>query len=519
MERQARPQQLAPMSGSIPQGLRYGSGASDGIPATRHLSVFTAENASTFTPSNSVVRIPVSSGAFLDQKNARLCFDFTNKTVDDAVHLDGGAQCLIQRLRVLSVQGVELERIESYGLLHTTLDQYTSDDTHMKTANVLCGAPARCQESAYFTQATGGTNNNANVTAGGITVGATTNATVGGSGNALATLTLSVAGAGGIGYDQTQSDIINTGVTRHYEIPLQCGWFRPTSGKYLPPSCAYVLELTLGSGEASLVNLVNNTAHKPSYTLNNVELKIPAIAVQDPAFNQRIALMKRNGVSWRASTFKNHINTAVASASLEVLQLADRSMALRAIFSVLRRQAFVNDGSRFSQSRKSIQYATAFQYQIGSELYPPAQITIKAGSTATGGTIAGTRVYKSAGADLNISEAFAEAQRAFGTFGANAPSAGLVGAESFAQSEHNNGTGIIACDLSAYSDSQVISGIDTASQALPVALRLQKSTCANSGADDNAGVTAGQGAIQVDSYCLVDIEFMLMPDGSLTSRS
>ena len=152
-------------------------------------------------------------------------------------------------------------------------------------------------------------------------------------------------------------------------------------------------------------------------------------------------------------------------------------------------------------------------------MYPPAEVQIKAGSTVAGGTVAGTRVYASDANNLNVSESFAEAQRAFGTFGAKAPSAALIGAESFAQSEHNNGTGMLACDLSAYSDNQVISGIDTASQALPVALRLRKSACVASGADDAAGVLAGQGAIQVDTYCMADIEFMMLPDGSLTSRS
>ena len=98
----------------------------------------------------------MSSGTFLDQKNARLCFDLKNTTADP-VHLDGGAQCLIQRLRVFSVQGVELERIESYGLLHTTLEQYTAGDTHMKASNILSGAPSRCQETPYFNEVTGTT--------------------------------------------------------------------------------------------------------------------------------------------------------------------------------------------------------------------------------------------------------------------------------------------------------------------------------------------------------------------------
>ena len=64
-------------------------------------------------------------------------------------------------------------------------------------------------------------------------------------------------------------------------------------------------------------------AHDPKYEITGMELKVPSFAVQDPVFNQRIQMMKQNGVSWRATTFKNHINTAVANESLEVLQLAD----------------------------------------------------------------------------------------------------------------------------------------------------------------------------------------------------
>ena len=73
---------------------------------------------------------------------------------------------------------------------------------------------------------------------------------------------------------------------------------------------------------------------------------------------------------------------------------------------------------------------------------------------------------------------------------------------------------MLACDVSAYSDSHVISGINTASQALLVALLLHKSACAAGG-----DAATGQGAIHVDTFCMADIEFMMMPDGSLTSRS
>ena len=117
----------------------------------------------------------------------------------------------------------------------------------MKAANVLGGAPGRLDDGAYFAVTTAEANEFTASTGLGVT------ATTGGD--------MTVASLGGIGYDQTQSDLIGKNVTRHYEIPLHCGWFRPSSGKYLPPSCAYVLELTLGSGPASLVNLA--AAHDP----------------------------------------------------------------------------------------------------------------------------------------------------------------------------------------------------------------------------------------------------------------
>ena len=48
-------------------------------------------------------------------------------------------------------------------------------------------------------------------------------------------------------------------------------------------------------------------------------------------------------------------------------------------------------------------------------MYPPAQVQINAGCITTGGTDAGTRVYASNADNVNVSESFAEAQRAFGS--------------------------------------------------------------------------------------------------------
>lgn len=103
-------QQQAPLSGQIAEELKYGQTTALGLPSTKQLRVFQAQNQSTFTPTNNIVRIPVSTTDFLDLSEAKLAFDFTNLGIPAMI--DGGAGGCISMIRVLSSQDVELERIE-----------------------------------------------------------------------------------------------------------------------------------------------------------------------------------------------------------------------------------------------------------------------------------------------------------------------------------------------------------------------------------------------------------------------
>jgi prephenate dehydratase len=133
---QAQAQQI-PLSGQIAKELRYGETTALGLPSSKQLRNFQAQNQSVFTPTNNVIRIPVSSTDFLDLSEAKLALDFTNTGI--AASIDGGAGGLISMLRVLSSQDVELERIEGYGLLQCVVNQYSMTEAEYRSEAATMG--------------------------------------------------------------------------------------------------------------------------------------------------------------------------------------------------------------------------------------------------------------------------------------------------------------------------------------------------------------------------------------------
>ena len=106
---------------------------------------------------------------------------------------------------------------------------------------------------------------------------------------------------------------------------------------------------------------------------------------------------------------------------------------------------------------------------------------------------------------MNISEAYSEVLRVFGGLNSNV-STTVIGQEPFAQSTLNNGCGLIAIDLQAYSDGSVTSGIDTASNSLPVVLNTNL----------NGALTA---TMQVDTYSISQLTIIVDEFGNLFSES
>ena len=153
---------------------------------------------------NNVVRIPVSSGSFLDLKNAVLGYKFKNTSAGGTTEctLDGGAACVIQRLRVLSNQGMEIERLDQYGQLHAILDQYSGSLTSLISNCAMDGGARRIsystkQPSLAIAASTTG------VLADGTTI---ETGAIGGS--------ITIANeVGGKGYMQEECDTLNTAIS------------------------------------------------------------------------------------------------------------------------------------------------------------------------------------------------------------------------------------------------------------------------------------------------------------------
>jgi hypothetical protein len=475
-----------------PVGLKYPSMRKhEGYRASRHLTRFNAENASVFTSSNNVCRIPVQSGSFLDLNEALLNFKLKNNATGHAIQLDDSASCVISRIRVLNLQGGELERLESYGLLSNIIEHYTGNFDDINTNSALSGAPGKFD----YTPA------QANIAAGAANVDELSGKTL-----TIAGATVASVNVGGQGFLQNQSDILNNNISRNYSIKLKGAWFNPDHKNYLPPNSGFVLELTFGTGAASF----KSTTAAAVYSVENCILSVPAIRVDDADLMNRMNLNNRS-MSWTGTTFSHHINTSPAGAdSRNVIQLAVRCYVLKGLLSVFRVQSDLSALAKFSLSKSTLQGISNYQWQIGSDNYPQQQIdlTITAGATlATGGTAAGTRCIL-AGTDNNkISEAYGEVVRFFkGMKGNHAQGGGLVNPEAYCQGPNNNGAGLIAVSTEPYgSDGNIHNGIDTASTAMPVQLSFTTS----------ANALAIQ---QIDTYAMCQIQFMRDADGNLSSE-
>ena len=467
---------------SLPLGLRYNLSINDAVPSSKNLQQFLASNASDYTDSsNNVIRIPVGSPAFLDLKNSLLQFDFKNTSTGGTtvMQLDGGADAIFRRIRLIASNGDTIEEVREYGLLSTIIDQYTSSTGRARVDGVLKGAPSKLNDLPYFPSSGGGTNT---VTNNGITI-------TGGSAGAM-----TLSSIGGKGYDPDQSDRLNANVTRKYMCQLKLGMFNLATAKLLAPNTNFTMEIELNSA----VNCTKCNATNVSYQVNNVELHCPAIVINDSSFMQKMNARMAQGLVFKCNSFQHYVNTTSSSAGVDVKQISARARSLKALMSVFRIQTNVVAKNHFSLSKRSLEYIENYQYRIGSTNYPTDRVAVDIPDNADG-----SLVVLPATDNLNISESYSQALRVMGNI--NMQSADiLVDGNAFANSEANNGVGIAAIDLTSYSDNSVNSGIQTLDN-MPISFEFQKNS------------SLGSSTCQIDTFAIMEMSLVRSPDGVLQS--
>lgn len=516
-----------PLSGNIPSQMAYGRDTYPGLKSHKVLTNFAAENNGTYSPTGlNVVRIPVRSvGSFLDLKEAQLSFNLSLTGTSTQTFLDGGAQCIIDRLRVLTLAGQQLECIESYNLIACIVDQYTEDLPRSYDVAVRSGAPGSPyvwpSDSPYL--------------------------------------------YGTIGYNQNTGPVFDTSapatIVRHYEIKLRAGWFNPDLGKYLPPDTPFVLELTLAQAADSLVastrSVVVNatscvtTAQTADYTATQFFLKIPTITVNDVNFMDRVRMLKNIGTEWSATTYKHYITSiATANAQNVMLDLAIRCKSLTGLVGVMRSQTTksllvgtggtgisvqlgVHNPNGWKLSKRTIQYLSSYYATIGNDNYPPTQINIVTDGTSGGGTV-GVVInqsdpngpyllskqtpepwQKATSTGVNIAEVWCQAKAVFGK-------SGMIDPVSFGNSEHisQNGAGVFCIDVESFhGDKRTTSGINTYDMVVPVKLVVSLSPATITGTTNLTGTSVDVVIvpIQVDVFAQCDIKFALTSDGGIVS--
>ena len=482
-------------SGKVPSCLKMGGGSvAKSVPSKRSLQKFAAENQSTFTETNNIIRFNINSGSLLDLPGATFGFDLTNSgTATNDFQLDGSAACLIDTFRVYAQDGTELERIQEYGLLDSILGQYTGD---LNQDSIMAGAPARRSSFPEFDAVNSGTTN-ATATTDTQSAGLKITSTIAGGGTSI----LAIESRGGCGYDQLQSDKINGTIKKHYELPLRAsGWFNPAMNKLLPPNCSFTVEIQLNTAVKSLLKLGAGT-DAMEYEVSATYLNIPSVTINDPVCLSHLQDKMSQGISWASYSYSHHVNTTTGSGE-DTLQINARVYDLNGLMSCVRRQANLSVATKMSLSKRSIQGVNQYQYTIGSQQYPPQPVKIALNTTTQ--TAAGVQVPLRT-ASSNVSQCFSELKRVLQHVKRSGAGDVNISQENFAQSEVNQGTGLLSVDVAAYNDKSTMSGLDTKSTSMPVSLDISKDAVLT-------GVIC-----QIDTFALHGVEYSRLPDGRLIS--
>ena len=286
--------------------------------------------------------------------------------------------------------------------------------------------------------------------------------------------------------------------------------------RYLPllalKGAGLTLELTLAdvkipfcankhAGDATEVAALDLT----SYTVENVEYVAQTVNFDEAFTSTFMSMIQANGlIQFHGVSYNSFVWTwTYSNSATEVIPIAMRARSLKAILVAMRDNSIISTSNAWSISRRGSFNLSQYVFSIGGVRLPQAPVSID--STREG-----------------LTEAYAEVVKAFASFN-DLQYAGRVGVGQY----YDQGFAI-GIDTEAYSqDSSLLeSGMDTASQSLPVRLELTfkdgnifaaRASAAAAANVDKIATIASSGTCRADIYGMVDVIYSVTSDGLMTA--
>jgi hypothetical protein len=271
--------------------------------------------------------------------------------------------------------------------------------------------------------------------------------------------------------DNTTSGQWGIGAVHPVCIPLKAAFFQCASAKYLPANAAFTLEITLAAADAAFVTTAGAT-----YTVTNAYLQVPEVQVTDPGFAANLlALAGESGgiLSWSGLTAKASFGSLQGAAN-HTIHINDRSRSLRGLMSIFRNNGTIATSTVYALSTKSIATISQWNYDVAGRPCPAqaVDVVVPRGTAHTYAQLC--RLWSSTGSMNSGQVTRIEFDGLYAAVDAIA---------------------CIGCALESFEDGSLYSGIDTASMAQPVSLRV------------TTAAAIGTTTVEVTTYALADVEF------------
>lgn len=315
--------QVAQTREALPSSMRYALGNADAIPSSTTERMFSANNGNSFSPTGSnEIRIPVqASDGFLDTAKHYLFFTITNDSTTEAKKLDGDISCIIEQVRIMS-QGVELERLDDYALLHNYKKLYNQSYTEREMRNAKSGGPATAIDNVV------------------------------------------------VGASITHTESAN------FCVQLDSGFLLGHHKKALPMGMAeFEIVIRLNSATNALVA---STDSANAYSITNPRFYCPVYKIEDMnVLNQYKMLASQRGISWSGDTNKLYMGSITGTGvGTRIIQINDRSLSLKSLITMIRPTAKALATRSLTLSSSCITGVTQYHYKIGGLNYPQVPVDV-----------------------------------------------------------------------------------------------------------------------------------------------